>query len=93
MQKILLTLLMFASTMVNVNADKCPAFPIDDSWNPVTDINNHTLSGFMQREELSHCYDQYTPPNILKLMCYYKEDVFYVSTVFCVLLSSGIMCL
>ena len=52
MQKSTLTFLLFLGTMIA--ADNCQAFPIDEEWTPVTDIYNHSLSGFIQREELSH---------------------------------------
>lgn len=91
MQKSTLTFLLFLGTMIA--ADNCQAFPIDEEWTPVTDIYNHSLSGFIQREELSHCFDRFEPPNLLKLVCYYRDGLQTMSTFFCVLIRDGIMCM
>jgi len=67
--------------------------PLDDSWDYIGDLSNHSLCNFLQRENVGDCFEHYGPANVAKIQCYLYNNTFHMKDFFCVLLSNGAICI
>ena len=54
---------------------------------------NDTLYNFLGDEELSDCFMFHRSPTIIKFRCYSKYNIEYMTTLFCIGLTDGFMCI
>lgn len=69
------------------------ASPIENNWNYINDFSNNSLGGFLQRENVNDCFEEYGPVNVAKLQCYLYNSTFHIKEFFCLFLSDGAICL
>ena len=98
---VLLTTLLFVEMIRNVESES-PSIvpePLEDwvkiqNWELVKDdTTNNTLYNYLTGEELSDCFQMYSQPNIMKFRCYSRYNIFEMTTLFCVVLSDGYICM
>ena len=98
---VLLTTLLFMEMVTNVESES-PSIvpePLEDwvriqNWELVKDdTTNNTLYNYLTGEELSDCFQMYSQPNIMKFRCYSRHNIFEMTTLFCVVLSDGYICM
>ena len=54
---------------------------------------NNTLYDFLTGQELSDCFQMYSQPNIMKFRCYSRHNIFEMTTLFCIGLIDGYICI
>ena len=54
---------------------------------------NNTLYDFLRDEELSDCFIFHRTSTIIKFRCYSKYNIQYTTTLFCIGLTDGFMCI
>ena len=64
------------------------------NWELIKDNTmNNTLYDFLNGEELSDCFQMYSQPNIMKFRCYSRHNIFEMTTLFCIGLVDGYICI
>ena len=95
---VILTFIIFIETFINVETSIIPEAKEDwikiQNWELAKDYtSNNTLYNFLTGEELSDCFQLYSQPNIMKFRCYSRHNIFEMTTLFCVELSNGYICI
>ena len=54
---------------------------------------NNTLYDYLTGQELSDCFQMYSQPNIMKFRCYSRHNIFEMTTLFCIGLIDGWICI
>ena len=64
------------------------------NWELVKDhTSNNTLYNYLTGQELSDCFQMYSQPNIMKFRCYSRHNIFEMTTLFCIGLIDGYICI
>ena len=63
------------------------------NWELVKGNSNNTMYSFLSDQYLSDCFQFHRSPNINKYRCFSKDNKYEYTTLFCVILKHGFLCL
>lgn len=98
---VILTTLLFTEMIRNVESESASIVPEPkedwikiQNWELVKQHTmNNTLYDFLSGEELSDCFQMHSQPNIMKFRCYSRHNIFEMTTLFCLGLIDGYICI
>ena len=97
---VIISFIFFSEAFINVETSSVIApDPVEDwvkiqNWELAKDYtSNNTLYNFLTGEELSDCFQMYSKPNIMKFRCYSRYNIFEMTTLFCIGLRDGYICM
>ena len=95
---VILTIMLFAQMMTQVecyqNVEPKEDWIKIQNWELAKENGtNNTMYNFLNDEELSDCFQFHSDEHIIKFRCFSKYNIFQITTLFCVILKDGFLCM